>query len=69
VTTATNEWLSDRAREDSAVQVRFRSIALTAANATCQEAEDRGALRDYLGHALPTCRVSDAIVSLRPGYL
>ena len=72
VTAATNEmldWLADPARKQSALQARFREIALTAADVTAPEAEDARALRNYLGYALPTCRVSDAIVRLRPGYL
>jgi len=72
VTAATNEmldWLADPTRKESALQARFREIALTAADATALEAEDPRVLRSYLGYALPTCRVSDAIVRLRPGYL
>jgi len=72
VTAATNEmldWLADPTRKESTLQAGFREIALTAADAMAPAAEDPRALRNYLGYALPTCRVSDAIVRLRPGYL
>ena len=72
VTAATNEmldWFANPSREESDAQRRFRSIALAAANANSQKAEGDHLLRSYLGYALPTCRVSDAIVRLRPGYL
>ena len=63
------DWLADPDREETAVQARFRSIARTAAEATADDVSCRDDLRSYLGYALPPCRVSDAIVRMRPGYL
>jgi putative glycosyltransferase (TIGR04372 family) len=62
-------WLDDPGRPETPAQRRFRGLMVWhAAHPNAAHPLAHG-LSDYVGYALPECRVSDAVCQLRPGYL
>jgi putative glycosyltransferase (TIGR04372 family) len=63
------EWLRHPDRRETEAQQEFRRLM----DHFGQNAESNSPLAtrmtDYVGYALPECRVSDAVTALRPGYL
>ena len=59
-------WLDDPARPETPAQARFRDLLRAAAKNHDPENPLATPLTDYIGYALPECRVSDAVVRMRP---
>jgi putative glycosyltransferase (TIGR04372 family) len=57
-------WLDEPARPETATQQLFRKIVKRYGGEPKVRAPE-----DYIGYALPECRVSEAVCRLRPGYL
>jgi putative glycosyltransferase (TIGR04372 family) len=55
-------------RPETAVQARVRRIMEREAVGQAQRHPLAHAMSDYIGHALPECRVSDAVCRMRPGF-
>lgn len=59
-------WLKDPAAPESTLQKRFRAILLQGA---ALEHPRRAPTMDYIGYALPECRLSEWVAAGRPGFL
>ena len=62
-------WLADPARPESPAQRAFREVVGRYADPGTAADPRASPVADYVGYALPECRISDAVCRLRPGYL
>jgi putative glycosyltransferase (TIGR04372 family) len=63
------QWLKNPGRPETPAQREFRRLMDRFGRDGVPGSWLAGPLTDYVGYALPECRVSDAVAALRPGYL
>jgi putative glycosyltransferase (TIGR04372 family) len=63
------DWLPDPHRPETAAQTEFRRLMEQFGKAGVPGSRLAGPMTDYVGYALPECRLSEAVAALRPGYL
>ena len=62
-------WLNDPARPESPAQQAFREMMLRFSVPKIPADPLANPIADYIGYALPECRISDAVCQIRPGCL
>jgi putative glycosyltransferase (TIGR04372 family) len=63
------DWLKHPDRPETKAQGEFRRLMNLFGQYTDPNSRLATPMTDYVGYALPECRLSDAVTSLRPGYL
>jgi putative glycosyltransferase (TIGR04372 family) len=62
------EWLRDKDRPEHSSQIRFRQLMEYSMMNPPTDNPMATRSTDYIGYALPECRISDAVVRLRPEF-
>ena len=72
ITAAVDEmlaWLQMPALPETSAQREFRRLMAQFGYMKGQDSPLATPMTDYIGYALPECRISDAVASMRSGYL